>query len=147
MATREGEAGVSQTASWERPASPDRLGTLATFVVALGIIAGLGAIVFVLRADIANPSTSSCISVTAGAPALVLGRFLIRRRRRWRIREIRDARRGGISIGITRPRRERPGTDDSRPGDPARRSGRRRLDLRGSQTSSDDGRDVMIMEV
>jgi hypothetical protein len=117
-------------------------------VVALSIVTALCAIGYRLRADITNPSTASCISVAAGLPALMLGQFLVGRRRRQRIREIRDARRGGISLGIARPRRERVTlTDAARPTDSGRHTGRRRLDLRASDTRLNDGRDIFTMEV
>ena len=148
ISAREGEAGVSQAASWDGPRTPHRLRALLTLIVALSVVAALGALAYALRTDITNPSTASCLSVIAGGPLLVLGRFLIRRQRRRRTREIRDARRGGISIGIARPRRERiQVTDLLRATESGRHSGRRRVDPRGSGTPSDESHDAMILEV
>ncbi len=139
---------MSQATPWDRPPPPDRLGSLVTLIVALGVVAVLCVIGYLLRSDIVNPSTGTCLSVVVAAPLIVLGRLLYGRRRRRRIRDLRDARRGGISIGIARPRRERiPVVETVRSSESGRRTGRRRIDLRAGDAGTGDGHDVLILEM
>jgi hypothetical protein len=98
---------MPQAASAGRPQSSDRRHALFGLTVGLAVIGALCALVFVLRPEIANPSTATCIALISGAPLLAIGRFLDQRNRRRQAGELRDARRGGISIGVAQ--RPRPG--------------------------------------
>jgi hypothetical protein len=66
----------------------------------------LAALVFTLQPQIVDPSADGCLIVIVGAPLLALAYFLDRVVHRRQAAEIRDARRGGISIGTSRLQRE-----------------------------------------
>ena len=106
---------MSQAAPGTRPQSPDRLHLFGGLILGSAVIGALCALIFALRPQIADPSTATCIALLSGAPALAIGLFLDRRMYRRQVEQIRDARRGGISIGAARrPREPFPRTDVTR---------------------------------